>query len=172
MPTITEFKNQMRSGGARSNQFMVTLSFPAFVAGGQAAQAASFLCKATEVPAMTVDDIPVAYRGRPVHFAGERNYSPWNITVLNDGDFFVRRAFERWSNGIANLDNTAGLTNPSDYQATLMVTQLDRNDNALKTYTFYDAYPTDIGAMELSYDNPNIQEFQVQFVYNWYMTDM
>lgn len=172
MPTITEFKNQMRQGGARSNQFQVTLSFPAFVAGGQAAQAASFLCKAASVPAMTIEDIPVAYRGRPVHFAGERSYAPWNITVLNDGDFFVRKAFERWSNGIASLQDTTGLTNPADYQATLIVDQLDRNNNVLKTYTFFDAYPTDIGEMELSYDNPNIQQFSVQFVYNWYETNL
>lgn len=172
MPTISEFKNQMRQGGARSNQFRVTLTFPAYVAGGQAAVTASFLCKAASVPAMTIDNIPVSYRGRPVNFAGERSYAPWNITVINDGDFLVRKAFERWSYGIAHLEDTTGLTNASDYQATLTVDQLDRNDNILKSYTFYDAYPPEIGAMELSYDNPNIQQFDVQFVYNWFETDL
>lgn len=172
MSSITEFKNQMRAGGARSNQFTVTLLFPAFVAAGQATQACSFLCKATSVPAMKIDDIEVPYRGRPVHFAGERSYEPWNVTVINDGTFFTRKAFERWSAGIANLADTTGLTNPADYQVTLAVDQLDRNNNILKTYTFYDAYPTEIGTMELSYENPNIQQYDVQFRFNWFETQL
>lgn len=172
MPSISEFKNQMRQGGARSNQFTVELSFPAFAVPGQAAQAASFLCKAAGVPAFQIDDIAVPYRGRPVHFAGERAYSPWNITVLNDGDFVVRKAFERWSAGMVNLESTEGIINPSDYQATLAVHQLDRNNKQLKTYTFFDAWPINVGAMELSYDNPQIQQFEVSFVFNWFTTDL
>lgn len=170
MPTITEFKNQLRQGGARSNQFEVQLTFPAFVQAGQAARAASFLCKATSVPESKVNDIPVMYRGRAVHVAGEREYAPWNITVINDGDFYVRNAFERWHQGIARLDGTEGLVNPADYYATLTVNQLDRNNNVLKTYTFYDAYPTTVGQMGLSYDTPTIQEFEVSFVYNYFLT--
>jgi hypothetical protein len=170
MPTITEFKNQLRMGGARSNQFVVELTFPGFVNAGQAARAASFLCKATSIPESTISDIPVMYRGRPVHLAGEREYAPWNITVINDGSYYVRNAFERWQQGIAQLDATNGLVNPADYYAQLTVKQLDRNDQVLKVYTFYDAYPTVVGQMGLSYDTPNIQEFEVSFVYNYYLT--
>jgi hypothetical protein len=171
MATISDFRAQLRQGGARSNQFTVLLAFPQLVPGGQAARAASFLCNATSLPAVTVGNIQLAYRGRPVNMAGEREFAPWSITVINDGDFMIRNAFERWSNAIANFSSTDGLQNPADYQADLRVIQLDRNGNNLKTYIFKDAYPTELGAMALSYDNPNIQTFEVVFNYNYYLPE-
>ena len=170
MATISDFRAQLRQGGARSNQFKVTLTFPAAAAAGQAARAASFLCNATSLPAVTIEDINLPYRGRPVHFAGERSFAPWNITVINDGDFLIRNAFERWSNYIANFDATNGTINPADYQVQLKVEQLDRNDAVLKSYEFFDAYPTDLGQIALAYDNPNIETFDVTFQYNYYRT--
>ena len=171
MATISDFRAQLRQGGARSNQFTVELTFPALAAAGQAARAASFLCNSTSLPAVTVGNIQLAYRGRPVNFAGEREFAPWSITVINDGDFMIRNAFERWSDAIANFDATDGLQNPADYQVDLRVIQLDRNGNELKSYNFKDAYPTELGAMGLAYDNPNIQTFDVTFNYNYYVPE-
>lgn len=168
MPTISDFKAQLKQGGARSNQFMVELTFPAVAAAGQAARAASFLCNATSLPAVTVSNIPIAYRGRPVNFAGEREFAPWQITVINDGDFLIRNAFERWSNAIANFDATNGLVNPISYQTDMKVIQLDRNGNQLKSYKFYDCYPTEIGAIAVSYENAAIQTFDITLQYNFY----
>lgn len=171
MATISDFRAQLKQGGARSNQFTVELTFPAVAAAGQAARAASFLCNATSLPAVTVGNIQMQYRGRPVNFAGEREFAPWSITVINDGDFLVRNAFERWSDAIALFDATEGLQNPGDYQVDLRVIQLDRNGNELKSYNFKDAYPTELGALALSYDNPNIQTFDVSFQYNYYVPE-
>lgn len=169
MPTISDFRAQLQQGGARSNQFTVELTFPSGVVAGGASRAASFLCNATSLPAVTVGNITLPYRGRPVNFAGEREFAPWSITVINDGNFLIRDAFEDWSNRIANFDATEGQVNPADYQSDLTVYQLDRNGNNLKAYKFYDAYPTDLGAIGLSYDNPNIETFDITFQYNYYV---
>ena len=169
MPTISDFKAQMRQGGARSNQFTVELTFPVFAGQGNASRAASFLCNATSLPAVSIENIQLQYRGRPVNFAGERSFQPWSITIINDGDFLIRNAFERWSNAIANFNATNGLVNPADYQVDMRVIQLDRNGSRLKTYKFFDAYPTEVGQIGLSYDNPNIQTFDVTFMYNYYL---
>lgn len=168
MTTISDFKSQLRQGGARSNQFTVELTFPPVAGAGGAARAASFLCNSASLPAVSVENIPLVYRGRPVNMAGERSYTPWNITVINDGNFLIRNAFERWSNAIANFSSTRGLQNPLSYQVDLRVVQLDRNGSVLKAYKFHDAYPTELGAMALAYDNPNIQTFDVTFFYNFY----
>lgn len=169
MATISDFRAQLRQGGARSNQFTVELTFPVVAAAGQATRAASFLCNATSLPAVTVGNIQLQYRGRPVNMAGEREFAPWSVTVINDGDFLIRNAFERWSDAIALFDSTEGLQNPIDYQVDLRVIQLDRNGSELKSYIFKDAYPVEIGTMALSYDNPNIQTFDVSFQYNYYV---
>ena len=59
---------------------------------------------------MTID-----FRGRAINFAGERTYADMTLTVINDTDFKLRNAFERWQNGINNHTDNEGLTNPADY---------------------------------------------------------
>lgn len=173
MATISAFKAQMSGGGARPNQFRVVLNFPAVVgsSGVRAGQAAEFLCRAASLPASTVQDIVVGFRGRPVHFAGERDFAPWVVSVLNDNNFVIRNTFEKWSNAIVNYDATNGILRPSDYMVDMSVFQLDRDDEVVKEYRFYDAYPTAIGEIPLSFDQNNtIEEFPVQFVYNYFRT--
>lgn len=170
MARIQTFKEQVRNGGARSNQFTVSINIPPQFAGGDANRAISFLVNATSLPAVSIGNINMPFRGRPVNFAGEREFAPWNVTVINDGDFLVRNAFERWSDAIANFDATNGLVNPIEYQIDMSVIQLDRNGNALKAYKFFDAYPTEIGQIALSYENPQIETFDVTFMYNYYLT--
>lgn len=174
MSTISAFKAQMQGGGARPNQFRVELTFPAFV-GGQASaagNAAQFLCKSTTLPGSTLEDAMVYFRGRPVHFAGERTFQPWTVTILNDTNFLLRNVIERWSNGIINYTATNGIMRPTDYQVDLSVHQLDRNDNIIKTYRLFDAWPADVGAITLDFEaNNQIEQFEVIFAYNYFTTD-
>lgn len=174
MATISAFKAQMQGGGARPNQFRVELTFPAFVGSiaSAAGNAARFLCKSASLPASTIEDITAAYRGRPVHFAGERTFAPWTISVYNDTNFLIRNVLERWSNGVLNLTATNGIMRPSDYQVDMAVYQLDRNDRVIKTYRFFDAYPTAVGPIGLDFEQNNqIETFDVEFTYNYFVTD-
>jgi len=174
MSTISEFKAQMRGGGARPNQFRVELTFPAFVGQATAAgNAAQFLCKSSTLPGSFIEDAMVNYRGRPVHFAGERTFQPWTVTVFNDTDFLIRNVVERWSNGIINYDATNGILRPTDYQVDMSVHQLDRNDNVIKTYKLFDAYPTVVAPIQLDFDaNNQIETFDIEFVFNYFTTDV
>lgn len=173
MANIADFKAQLTGGGARPNQFRVELSFPTYVTAGIVfGQQGQFLCKSAQLPAATVEDIPLQYRGRAVHFAGERTFAPWSVSIINDTDFGIRNAMEQWSNGVQNLTTANGRTNPRDYQTDLLVHQLDRNGGIVKTYKFVDAYPTNISAIALSYDTTNaIEEFEVEFTYNFWTSN-
>lgn len=172
MAQINDFKSALLGGGSRPNQFRVQLSFPSYVTGGiVAGQQAQFLCKTAQLPASTLENINVLYRGRPVNFAGERTFAPWTITVYNDTDFAIRNAMEIWANGIQQVNTTNGIVNPIDYQAQLNVNQLDRNGAIIKSYQFVDAYPTEVGTIELDYENGNaIETFTVTFTYNYWTT--
>jgi len=170
MANISDFKAQLIGGGARANQFRVDLAFPTYVTASQVAGIKSqFLCKAAQLPAATIEDVPIQYRGRAVHFAGERTFAPWSVTIYNDTDFSIRNAMEQWSDGVQNLAASTGRTNPRDYQVDLLVHQLDRNGATVKTYRFVDAYPTEIGAIALDFDTANaIETFDVTFTYNYW----
>jgi hypothetical protein len=173
MANIADFKAQMLGGGARPNQFRVELSFPSYVTLGVVAGArAQFLCKAAQLPASTIETLPVLYRGRPVNFAGERTFQPWTVTIYNDTSFGIRNALEQWQSGIQNYNTTNGRTNPTDYQVDLNVHQLDRNGAIIKSYKFVDAFPTAISAVALDYEQQNaIEQFDVEFQYNFFTSN-
>ena len=77
----------------------------------------AFLCKSASLPAMNIGNISVAFRGRDIKIAGDSPTFPtWSTTIINDTDFKLRNAFERWQNGINNMTDGEGLTNPADYQ--------------------------------------------------------
>jgi hypothetical protein len=160
----------MIGGGARANQFFVSLTFPSYVsAGGLASAKGQFVCKGAQLPASSIDNTPVNFRGRQVNFAGERTFAPWTVTVLNDNDFLIRNSMEAWMNGINSNVNNTGLINPAQYQVDMEVFQLDRNGNQIKAYKFVDAFPVEVSTIELNFDSNNqIEEFTTTFQYNYW----
>ena len=161
--TISNFKSKLTGGGARANLFEVVLTFPDVAQPDSALlDKARFLVKGANLPASNVAQIEVPFRGRVLKIAGDRTFDSWTVTVINATDFAIRSAFERWSNTINRLSDNTGLTNPADYQSDAYVYQLDRDGSTLRSYRFYDTFPTQVGPIELSYDAQGIQEFTVE----------
>ena len=169
MANISDFKAKLAGGGARANQFKVTMPFPGYAQVGGEIEELAFLCRATALPGMTVPAFNVPFRGRSVKIAGDRTIEDWNVTVYNDTNFKLRNAFERWMNGINNMTDNEGLTNPADYQVDAFVDQLDRNGATIKSYTLRGAFPNTIAPIELTYDEQQaIEEFAVTFSYQYF----
>lgn len=169
---VERFKSALTNGGARPNQFAVQLSFPTYVTGQALAVArAPFLVSVAELPGQTVNPAIVQYRGREVKFVGDRVYSPWTITVLNDAEMSIRNAFEQWMGGMEDYANKFGRLQPSEYQRDLQVFQLDRNGNALKSYNIVNSFPVDISPVGLDFGaNDQISSFTVTFQYQHFTT--
>lgn len=158
---INDFKSKLVGGGARNNLFQVTCNFPAYAGGNS--ELASFLIKATQLPASTISPIVVPFRGRHLNIAGDRSFDPWGITIINDANMSLRNSFERWVGNINNNQFNTGLVNPASYMVDMSVTQLDKSGGATKTYIIRSCWPSSISAIDLSYDSENaIEEFSVQ----------
>ena len=167
MATLDEFKANLIGGGARANQFRVTFNTPGAIATGLDIRKASFLIKAAALPGQTIGEISIPFRGRNLYIAGDREFETWETTVINDTDFNVRNAMERWLNAINDLATNTGLSNVADYTADLTVEQLDRDDTVLKSYILRNCMPQGTGAIELSYETTNaIEEFTVTWRYS------
>ena len=174
---ISQFKSKLIGGGARPNLFEVELTtLPPNVVSNWDAEVFSFMCKGANLPAQTIANIDVPFRGRIFKVAGDRTIEPWTITVINDEDFRFRNAFENWTQQIANLDDNLGTTDPSAYMTNAKVYQLGRGSEkssqnsggsenvVLKEYEFIDIFPTSVSAIDLSYDTGDtIEEFTVEF---------
>ena len=172
MANINDFKSRLRGGGARANQFKVTLPFPGYASVGGETSDLAFLCTASGLPGMDIKAIKIPFRGRELQIAGDRKFEDWTITVLNDTDFKLYRAFERWMNGINNMTDNEGIANPADYQVDGFVDQLDRNGATLKSYTYRGLFPTKLAPISLTYDaQDKIEDFEVTFAVQYFETD-
>ncbi len=172
MANINDFKAKLAGGGARPNQFKVTMPFPGYAQVGGEIEDLAFLCTTAQIPAMNVGLVNVPFRGRQIKIAGDRTFADWSITVLNDTNFKLRNAFERWQNGINNMSDNEGLSNPVDYQVDAFVDQLDRNGNTLKSYTLRGAFPTEVAAIDLNFGtNDEVETFGVTFQYQYFETN-
>ena len=170
MANIDDFKANLIGGGARANQFRVTVTPPSGIAIGLDVRRASFLVRASILPASTLGEIEVPFRGRNIYVSGDRPApETWSTTFFNDTDFMVRNAMELWHNGINDFANNTGVIAPSDYQTDLFVEQLDRDDTVLKTYIFRNAYPLEIASIDLTAEAADsIEEFEVTWRYQHY----
>jgi hypothetical protein len=197
--TLEDFKARLIGGAARPNLFEVELNFPPFATESTSnesndqtrsvSELSRFMIKTANLPASNVGVIEVPFRGRTLKIAGDRTFDVWTVTVINDVDFSIRTAFERWMNAINKHDDNSGLINPSQYQRDAIVKQFGRSSLAsaqssvasptitgpgesipvLKAYKFYGVFPTAVSAIDLSYDNTDsIEEFTVDLQVQWW----
>jgi len=186
--TIDKFKSQMKGGGARSNLFEVSFGTElagnfTFPWGDQVVADDNMLIKAAGLPASTITEIPVPFRGRTLKVAGDRTFDVWTITVINDVDFKWRNIFERWMNYIVKVSDGSGTIDPTEYQTDVTVAQLSRGQytglntrgtqggeiDVLRKYTIYGVFPTSVSQIDLSYNNENeIEEFTVDLQVQWW----
>ena len=180
---VANFRSQMVGDGARPNLFSCTIPDLTVNVNGETGSevAFNFMCRAAQLPGSTVNSIPVNYFGRELKFSGNRVFSEWTVTIINDEDFQLRTAFERWANVISKLDDATGVTNPSSYMTEAYVQQLGRGAErfattneggqsaVLRTYKFFDIFPTNISQIALSYDSGDtLEEFTVSFDVQYY----
>jgi len=168
---INSFKSRLR-GGVRPNLFEVSFTFPQGIATTQFQFNDSLLIKASQIPASTLGNIDVPFMGRQIKIPGDRTFTEWNITVLNDVDFTIRGAFESWMNEInSHATNATSDANPQAIYGTANVIQWDRDGTALQEYVIRDVYPSELSPIELAFDtNDQLQEFQVTLQYNYWET--
>ena len=167
MANIDDFKANLIGGGARANQYRVTITPPSGIAIGLDVSRTSFLCTAAALPGATLGTFDVPFRGRIITIAGDRPAFPdWTTTFYNDTDFMIRNAMERWQNGINNYADASGLITPAGYQTDLTVEQLDRDDTILKSYIFRNAFPLTVSQIDLTTaEATEIETFEVTWRY-------
>ena len=175
--TIDDFKANVASDFARPNLFQVDLAFPSgIINNASLVNLGKFTVRAANLPSSQIGVIEVPFRGRVLKIAGDRTFEPWTITVQNDSNFALRNAFELWVSSIQsyneNFTSAAGLGDADDstgYFADMSVHQLARDikdgekPKVLKSYKFYNVFPSNIAAIDLDYGNNDaIEEFTVE----------
>jgi len=74
---------------------------------------------------------------------------------------------ERWSRYMNSpVEN---LRQDINYKMSAVITQYGKDGNELRSYEMVGIFPTNVGTIELSWDNKNqIETFDVTFAYDWW----
>ena len=126
MSTIAQFKAQLIGGGPRGNRFRVFLP--------RAGNKIEFLAKASQIPAATLGEVLVPFKGMTLKLAGDREYADWSVTIINDNEFSSRTALESWQNDIQGHGSSTGMATTDYLLSRAFFEQLSKDDSVLARY--------------------------------------
>ena len=159
MATINQFKANLIGAGPRANRFKV---FIPRMPNGQ-----EFLVQTASLPGQTITPTPITFQGMTIKLAGDRTFDDWVTGVYNDNDFSIRGAVESWMQEIVPLQASNGTVGYEYMADRATVSQLDRADNIIATYEFFNMWPTVLGAIELdTAGGEEIETFEATFAYS------
>ena len=174
---LSEFKSNLKQGGARPSLFNVEFQYPSGITTPPTK--ASFLVKSTTIPASTIGSQDVYFHGKAIKVAGDRTFDTWDTTIINDEDFGIRTTLERWMNYISNhklntRDKEVFNTSEGDvakYKSTVKVTQFSKAGEELRAYRFFGAWPSALSTINLDWSSQEIEEFTCTWMYDsWFVS--
>ena len=170
--SVTEFKSNLKQGGARPSLFKVKFQYPSGISTPPTKS--EFLVKATTIPASTIGSYDVFYHGKAIHVAGDRSFDTWDTTIINDEDFGIRTTLENWMGSISNhklntrdkevFAKTEG--DSAKYKTSLMVHQFSKAGDELRSYEFIGAWPSALSTINLDWATQEIEEFTCTWMYD------
>ena len=188
---LNAIRRALVGGGQRTNLFEVQVTFPStatFLEGdafenpaGDFNYTMTVLCKAASVPASQLGEIQVPYMGRKIKVPGDRTFETWDTTVMNDENFSIRHALERWSEAIephqgSLLEPAAGasgrrlVAGSGNAAKGVGIVRAFKHDGTISAaYKLDGIWPMTIAAMDMDWDTTDtIQEYQVTWNYDWW----
>lgn len=184
---ISDLKTAL-SVGARPNLFKVSIDWPtalgtnenvsavtgtSYGADSNAEYKQNLLCKTAALPGMSIGIIEVPTRGgRRIKIPGDRTFADWTVTFLSDEAHDLRFAFKTWQEYMKTSDYESDVIRADnntafDYTADLFVYQLNSAGGVTRSYKLFECFPTDVGAIDLSFDSTDsLSEFTVTFQYH------
>ena len=173
--SISKFKTNLAGGGARPALFTVELKYPTAVKQDKTIPS-RFLVKGASIPASTIGTYDVFYHGKAIHVAGDRTFETWDTTIINDEDYGIRIALEKWMDLLADhkLNTRVGFSSSEGEQASykqdIFVTQFGKDGKHKHHYHFLGAFPTTISAIPLDWGTASeIEEYTVTWTYDKWM---
>ena len=154
----------MTYGGAKASLFEVQLLNPIDAAGDAKIP---FMVQASSLPESTLGMFEVPYFGRKIKIAGDRTFTEWSVTVMNDEDFKIRQGMEAWMNAINSHESNRRLV--TNYKSQAQITQFGKGGEVLRVYQFNGLFPSAVSPIAMDWNTTdNIETFDVTFQYDWW----
>ena len=183
---ISSFRSAIKSG-SRPNLFRINVTTPSGLTGSNVTGYTA-LVRSAALPSATIGTIELPMNGgRRFKLGGDRVFSEWTSTVLNDENYTLRSSLETWQNQMvftnyevdtalgnrsaAGGATTTGTATPAGLYGTIEIYQLDETGASVPngSYRLVNCWPSDISAIDLSYDTTDaVEDFTVTWTYDYY----
>ena len=193
---VTDIKSRLLNV-AQSSQYLLTLSIPAAVRSKVSDLSDLDLdnivlsCSEASLPgsSLATHDVTNDYQGVTEKMAYRRIYDDvLGLTFYVDRKYNVIKLFERWIDHISGITDTnfykspytnQRVTYPTTYKRDIFVTKFEKDQFSDQStlpkdrleYTFVQAFPRDITAMPVSYEESSVLKCSVSFSFIRYLVD-
>ncbi len=168
------------NGGVLSSLFQVKLVTPTGSKNTSAETISPFQVSGASLPGDAIEAVEATYMGRTISLPGNRAVSTWAVTIMCDTDWEIRSAMENWMEKISGKKTNvrsggAGSSFFTNLTADMQIFTLDRtgaNIDASKkkgVYTIYDAWPSELGAIEMAWGTNEIATFETTFSFSYWL---
>lgn len=166
--SINDFK-QAFYGGSRANSFVVNGRFPAGVSANNASAIGRFTISAASLPKADIGVIGIPFRGRMAYYAGDRQYSVWPITIYDDNNNFLWKAFHSWKEKLDGHVTHKVLNNNFSYstlQVDWDIEQLAHDGTTERQIKLHRCWPSEIGGINFDMGSSEFVSFQVTLTFD------
>ena len=166
----------------RSNRFRITFALPAALValiGGTASTVSTILgsssvgaynvpnslgvsnvisltCMSTDIPGITIHTTESNYGSLPRQIVNGRSYDNFSTSFILTGAMIEKKLLDGWYNITFN-DSNNSINYYDDYVSSLMVEQIDQNDNVIYVFELMEAFPVHVGEIKLDRTTTNQQ---------------
>lgn len=154
---------------ARLNRFYITFPAPKILSqfyGVNHIETICVLAHSAVLPAKRIGTFDHRNKGPLRQQANDIIYQPVPVTFYVDDEMKVRRFFQDWL-GTVTTNGEMSFNYPEEYSVPVQITQIDQAGNVMYTVELEDAFPINMGEIQLSADaNDQLMIQNVIFSYH------
>ena len=174
--SISNFMSRVDNlgGPAKRHKFSVEVHPPPSMKSSVTADTINFLAKTASFPAKALATTDYRYGGKfSLVVPYETTYEPVSITFMNTANQSPRIFWNDWFNHIQNM-TTYNMQYYEKFVGTVELHQyLDEDEsidpsNASYSVTLFEAYPKGMSAIEVGWENAELQDFEIDMQYSWW----
>ena len=173
---ISKFMSKLENLGgiAKKNKFTVQVTPPTSLVSEIPASKIDFLAKAVTFPARTLGTTTYRSGGRfALNVPYETTYEGMALTLVNTNDHAPRIFWTDWLEHIQGM-NSYNMQYYKKFIGQVKIMNFSEEQNlqeppsANYEVTLHEAYPKGIGAIELGWENSDLQDFEIDIQYSWW----
>lgn len=185
--SIYSFLAKLNNGVSKANKFMVSFSLPQGIDINDinteyyntdslqhliqfndrllnSNNQINVFCHTCSLPQRTLLTYTHKHYGSPYLVPYTQQYDPVTFSFYTDSNFNTRRYFEIWQGAAVNLSpNTMNYYN--EFVSDLTITTISEESDEKYQVTLFEAFPLNIGMVDMSYSNTGAQNISVTMAY-------